>query len=350
MTIANRMSVLIKAVLVLIFPVQLFLYGLFLVPLEHKNAEYSQIKNQVQGASTSVKENRESSLKGKLSDSTYGNENSGGAGLIPQRKKSYYDEKIFASASVVIDVDSGTILHYDNGRLKMPIASLTKMMTAIVVIEKVKDLNETVTIDEEALSVDGTKVGCPRSGYCIDERLHIGEKLTVNDLLTAMLLNSANDAAVALGKHIAGSQKEFAKLMNEKARELNLRDSNFRNPSGLDEENFYSSAYDIARATAYSMRYDKIWEIMKIPKISITSTDGKYTHNLKNTDVIMNEIPNCLGGKTGFTYEAGKSLMMAAADPVYGRHRVVAVILNDNDRWIDMKRLIAWTFENYEWK
>lgn len=290
------------------------------------------------------------SFRGSLADDPTQKESFGGSGYIPQRKKSFYGTKVFSSSSVVLDVDSGTILHYDEGRLQMPIASLTKMMTAIVVLEKVKNLDEEVLIDEEAVLAEGTKVGCPRSGYCVDERLRKGEKVTVKDLLMAMLLNSANDAAIALGKHVAGSQKEFAKIMNEKAKDLNLGDSKFCNPSGLDEDDCYSSAYDLARITAYSMKYDLIWKVMKLPEVEIGSCDGKYTHRLKNTDLLLGQIPNCLGGKTGFTYNAGKSLMMAAADPQSGKHRVIAVILNDNNRWEDMTKLINWTFENYEWK
>jgi len=251
---------------------------------------------------------------------------------------------------VAIDVDSGTILHYDKGRDRTPIASLTKIMTAVIVMEKVKDLDEVVTIDNEALSADGTKVGCPTSVLCTAERLHSNEKITVKDLLTAMLIDSANDAAVALGKHVAGTQKAFGEMMNEKARELNLDDSRFCNPSGLDEDSCYSSAYDLARITAYSMKYDTIWKIMKIQETSVRSCDGKYEHMLKNTDMLLGEIPNCLGGKTGFTYNAGKSLMMAAADPTTGKHKIVAVIINDNQRWEDMRNLIDWTFGNYEWR
>ncbi len=292
----------------------------------------------------------EKSFKGSIAEKGKPDEGFGGSGYIPQRKKNYYNLKIFAGSSVVVDVDSGTILHYDDGRKQTPIASLTKMMTAVVVMGKVKDLDERVAIDEEALRADGTKVGCPTSVYCNDEKLHLGESLTAKDLLTAMLLSSANDAAIALGKHVAGSQKAFADLMNEKARELNLSDSNFCNPSGLDEDGCYSSAYDIARIAAYSMRYDLVWKIMKSSETEIGSCDGKYSHLLKNTDLLLGQIPNCLGGKTGFTYNAGKSLMLAAADPAGGKHKVVAVILNDNNRWEDMTKLVNWTFDNYEWK
>lgn len=335
----------LSALLVIIFlPTQFWTAGLFFEPQNMKTVP----AEKVQGVSDDKKEG--ASFENKIPASNQDGDGFGGSGFVPQRKKNFYDTKVFASSSVVIDVDSGTILHYDKGREKIPIASLTKMMTAVLVMEKIKNLDEAVAVDEEALLADGTKVGCPRSGYCIDERLHPGEKLTARDLLAAMLLNSANDAAVALGKHIAGSQKAFGGMMNEKAEELNLGDSNFCNPSGLDEDDCYSSAYDIARIAAYSMRYDLIWKMMKFPELEIRSTDGKYSHLLKNTDILLDQVPNCLGGKTGFTYNAGKSLLLAAADPAAGRHKIIAVILNDNSRWEDMRNLVGWTFENYEWK
>jgi D-alanyl-D-alanine carboxypeptidase len=219
-------------------------------------------------------------------------------------------------------------------------------------MEKVPNLDEVVTIDKEAFATEGAKVGCPTSilSECNSERLHIGEKITVKNLLTAMLIDSANDAAIALGKHIAGSQKDFADMMNAKAEEMNLGDSHFCNPSGLDVAGCYSSAYDLARIAAYSMKYDTIWKIMRTQETSVQSCDGKYEHILKNTDVLLGQIPNCLGGKTGFTYNAGKSLMLAATDPETEKHKVIAVILNDNNRWEDMKNLLDWTFSNYEWK
>jgi len=259
-----------------------------------------------------------------------------------------------AHASVVIDADAGTILHYDKGREQRQIASLTKLMTATLVMEKVKNLDEEVVIDDEAVYVEGTKIGCPRSGYCISQRLRIGEKISVRSLLQAMLMNSANDAAIALGKHIAGSQDAFADLMNQKAKELGLSDTHFCTPSGLEPEGreaqCFSSAYDIARIAAYSMRYETVWKMFKLPNNSvITSIDGKTAHTILNTDLAIDQVPNLLGGKTGFTPLAGYSLLMGATDPT-GKHRVIAVLLDDPTRWVDMKATLGWTFASYQWE
>jgi serine-type D-Ala-D-Ala carboxypeptidase (penicillin-binding protein 5/6) len=341
------MNALSLVLLSIFIPTQFYFAGIFLSPQNQPTA----VAEKIEGV-TDIKTSTENALsfKNAIPDPPKSETALGDSGYIPQRKKGYYDAKVFAGSSVVIDVDSGTILHYDKGRTKMPIASLTKIMTATLVMEKVGDLNEQVTIDNEDLSADGTKVGCPTSVLCTSERMRVGEKITVGDLLKAMLLDSANDAAIALGKYVGGSQKGFAEMMNEKADELNLGDSHFCNPSGLDEDGCYSSAYDLARIAAYSMKYENIWKIMKIDETSVRSCDGKYEHLLKNTDRLLGEVPNCIGGKTGFTYNAGKSLMMAATDPATGKHRVVAVILNDNKRWDDMRNLLDWTFDNYEWK
>lgn len=275
------------------------------------------------------------------------------SGFMPVKKNGASDIKILAGASVVIDADSGTILHYDEGKKRTQVASLTKLMTAVLAYENIKDLNEPVVITEESCSLPGTVVGCPRSGYCLSNRLYLGETVRAMDLLKAALINSANDAATALGVHIAGSEEKFVDMMNKKASDMGLKDTHFCTPSGLEidgqEGDCYSSAYDIARIAAYSMKYEKIWEIMRIPEEQFYSINGKYLHQLKSTDLILASTPNYLGVKTGFTPFAGKSLLAGATDDSK-KHRIVAVILNDNNRWEDIKILTDWVFENYNWQ
>lgn len=273
--------------------------------------------------------------------------------FTPIRKSDYADVKIFAGSSVAIDVDSGTILHYAEGRKQTQIASLTKLMTATLVMENVKNLDEEILITKEMLNVPGTVVGCPTSVFCNSNRMYVGEKISVRSLLKAMLLNSANDAATALGIHTAGSFDEFVKMMNDKAKSLGLKDTNFCTPSGLEidgeESKCYSSAYDIARIASYSLKYELIWDIMRIPEDQIYSSDGTFMHQLKNTDILLSEIPNCLGGKTGFTPLAGKSLLLVTTDETK-KHKIITVLLNDDNRWENMKKLVSWVFDNYEWR
>jgi len=304
----------------------------------------------------------ESAVKGEMDVKT----NSDSANLLsqysfpipvysPVKKEGISDLHIpNAHSSIVIDVDSGTILHYNKGEEERQIASLTKMMTAVLVVENIEDLeNEKVVIDEEAVYAEGTRIGCPRTGYCVGTRLKVGEVISAKELLKAMLMNSANDSAIALAKHIGGTQEKFAKIMNEKAGEMGLKNSNFCTPSGLEitgkEDQCYSSAYDIARIAAYSMKYSVIWDIFKIPNTTIYSFDNKISHEILNTNAVLEEMPECLGAKTGFTPLAGRSLMMAATDKLK-KHKVIAVLLDDPYRWGDAKEMINWAFNSYEWK
>ncbi|MCX6762675.1 MAG: serine hydrolase [Candidatus Moranbacteria bacterium] len=257
-------------------------------------------------------------------------------------------------AFVVVDADTGKILAGNHEADRRQIASLTKMMTAILTMEKIENLDDPISVGEEEVYIEGTKIGCPRSGYCISPRLRIGEQVSAKNLLQAMLINSANDAAVALGKHISGSQEKFADLMNQKAQQMGLTDTHFCTPSGLEpdgrESECYSSAADIARIAAYSMRYDLIWNMFDYPNnCEITSCDGQTSHTLLNTDVAMSDIPNAMGAKTGFTPAAGYSLLLGASDATK-LHRVVVVVLDDPYRWQDIRTAIDWTFKAYSWE
>lgn len=257
-----------------------------------------------------------------------------------------------AHASVIMDAESGKVLYARNADDKRQIASLTKLFTALIVVERIPDLSVPVTIDEEAIYTAGTRIGCPRSGYCPGVRFTVGEQLTVHDLLKAALMNSANDAAIALGKHIGGTQEGFARIMNERAHELGLKDSLFCTPSGLEidgEENrCYSSARDIATIASVALQHDVLWEIMKIEETNITSIDGKLTHEVFNTDQLIGSMPNLVGTKTGFTPLAGYSLLAVATDSS-GEHPVIAVVLNDPYRWQSIQSMFHWSFESFDW-
>ncbi|MDR3583557.1 MAG: serine hydrolase [Candidatus Pacebacteria bacterium] len=272
---------------------------------------------------------------------------------MPVETADFQDINIWSHESVVIDVDSGTILHYQNGRQHAQIASLTKVMTATLTLENVKDLDSIITITPAMLNVEGTRVGCPTSVLCTSQELVPGEKISVRSLLTAMLLDSANDAATALGTYVGGTPKNFVTMMNAKAKSLGLQDTHFCTPSGLEidghEDECYSSAYDLARIAVYSLKYPLLWSMMRTQTATVYSADNRIAHSCQNTDELLSEMPDVFGGKTGFTPLAGKSLMLGATDPT-GKHRVVAVVLNDESFWSDMEKLVNWTFENYTWK
>lgn len=260
---------------------------------------------------------------------------------------------VTAHASIIMDAESGKVLYERNAHEQRQIASLTKLFTATIVMEQVKDLDELVTIDEEAVYAEGTRVGCPRSGFCNGVRLKPGEQMSVRNLLKAALMNSANDAAIALGKHIGKTQDGFAKIMNERAKELGLENSNFCTPSGLEpdgrEAECYSSAADIAKVTIHALKYPEIWEIMRNEKQFITSADGRYQHEIFNTDELLGQFPNLIGTKTGFTPLAGYSLLAVATDYT-ANHKVVAVVLDDQSRWQSIRSMFDWSFQAHDWK
>lgn len=302
-------------------------------------------EQSIQGLVQGVQAQKIETLKAQATDSPQ---------YVPVRDAEATDLYIpNAHAFVVIDADTGSVLAGNHATDQRQIASLTKMMTAILAMEKIKDLDEVVTIDEESVYAEGTKIGCPRSGYCMSQRLKLGEQISARNLLQAMLMNSANDAAIALGKHMAGSQDAFADVMNNKAKQMGLANTHFCTPSGLEpdgrESECYSSAADIARIAAYAMRYDYIWKIFRQPTNTIlASVDGKIEHTILNTDLVLGEIPDVIGGKTGFTPLAGYSLLMGVSDPST-KHRIIAVLLDDTTRWQDIRTAIKWTFSSHTW-
>ncbi|MCA9365090.1 MAG: D-alanyl-D-alanine carboxypeptidase [Candidatus Moranbacteria bacterium] len=274
--------------------------------------------------------------------------------LIPSRKEGAVDlVMVNAHASAIIDAQTQTVLHFHEGNAHRQIASLTKIATALFVTKKIENLDEVVTISESALQVEGTRVGCPRSGYCISPRMFPGEKITVKNLMRAALMNSANDAAKALAEHVAGSEEEFVSQLNEYVQQMGLRDTHFCTASGLEitgkEDQCYSSAYDIARIGAEAIKNKDILEILQTPAKSITSSDKKQTHDLLNTNKLLGQIPELLGTKTGFTPLAGYSLLGFATDPS-GEHTIVSAMLDNPYRWEDIKEMITWVGENYQWK
>jgi len=260
-----------------------------------------------------------------------------------------------AHSAILLDAATGIPIFEQDADERRAIASITKLMTAMIAVEETKSLDEPVTIPEDAVYAEGTRVGCPRSGYCIGERLRVGERVSVRNLLKAALMNSANDAAISLAEHVSGSQEKFAEKMNRRASELGLSNTRFCTPSGLElddaaaEENCYSSARDVAKIAAYALHYDVLWETMRMEKTTIPSADGKYEHEIFNTDQLLG-YPNLIGTKTGFTPRAGYSLLAVAGDPVVGKHRLIAVVLDDSTRWQSVRDMFSWGFGSYEWK
>jgi D-alanyl-D-alanine carboxypeptidase (penicillin-binding protein 5/6) len=244
---------------------------------------------------------------------------------------------ITARSAVVYDLSSGTILYSKNLDEKLPIASLTKLMTALVVFEKA-DLNAEAIIRKEDLLGIGNTVG-----------LVAGEKIKVSNLLKAMLIPSGNDAALALASFVGGSPEKFAEMMNAKAGQLNLVATKFSNPAGWDNwaknENF-SNSLDLIKITQEFLSHEELWEIVKIKETVVTSVDGKYTHRLKTTNQLLLDNPNVEGIKTGFTSKALGNLITLYNHN--GTH-VLTIILNSDNREDDSRKLIDWALTVYKW-
>jgi len=246
-------------------------------------------------------------------------------------------------SAIAIDADSGKILFAKDEKKKMPLASLTKMMSAIIIVEHISDWEDEVLISKEAAFAGGAAV-----------HLKWDEKVKAGDLLKAMLMNSDNSAAIALAEHVAGSKGAFVDLMNKKAEEIGTTDSIFTDPSGLEDEKQHSTAYDMARITQYAMKNEKILDVMQTKgPLQITSCDGTINHRVGNTNNFLKDerlAPRVIIGKTGFTYNAGYNLMMAMCDKKKER-KIIGVILNGDDkmRWTEMEDMLEWSFNNYSW-
>lgn len=233
---------------------------------------------------------------------------------------------VSAEAAVLMHADSGRVLYEKNADEHMLIASTTKIMTAIVVLEHCK-LDDLVEVDSRSAGIEGSSM-----------YLKAGESYTVEDLLYGLMLVSGNDAASALALHVADNMEDFAELMNEKAQELGMTESSFKNAHGLDEEGHYSTARDMAKLAAYCMENEDFARIAG----TVSHTVGEQT--LVNHNRLLREYDGCLGLKTGYTMAAGRTLVTCAERD---GARYVCVTLDDPDDWDDHKSLYDWAFANY---
>ncbi|HZG55435.1 D-alanyl-D-alanine carboxypeptidase family protein [Paenibacillus sp.] len=237
-----------------------------------------------------------------------------------------------AAASSVIDVKSGRIVFQENGDERMRIASLTKVMTAIVAIENA-ELTEIVKVGPGAYGKEGSSI-----------YLHLGEEMTLHNMLYGLMLRSGNDAATAIAEHVGGSLEGFVFLMNEKARELGMKNSSFKNPHGLDEEGHYSSANDMAVLSAYALRNPTFQEIVKTKVKKAPNPNEEWDYRWTNKNKMLSMYEGADGVKTGYTTLARRTLISSATR---GGQQFAVVTLNDGDDWNDHKRLLDYAFQYY---
>ena len=238
-----------------------------------------------------------------------------------------------ARIALIYDRASGRIIYEKNGNKQTPMASTTKILTAIVTLENA-DLKETVTIESKAAGIGGSKLGLKKN-----------DKITVNDLLYGLMLRSGNDAAVALAIHVGGSIEGFADMMNKKAEELGLTNSHFVVPHGLDNEGHYTTAYELAKMADYALNIPKFKEI--VSNKSATIYINGYPKAINNTNKLLGSVSGVYGVKTGFTNGAGRCLVSSCKR---GELDIITVIIGadtNNQRTADTKELIEYAFNNF---
>jgi D-alanyl-D-alanine carboxypeptidase (penicillin-binding protein 5/6) len=252
----------------------------------------------------------------------------------------FQDER---TAVFATDLQSGKTLLAEHEERAQPIASLTKIMTALIILEN-HDLNEVVTVDLAATEAAGSRID-----------IYEYEKLSVRTLLEAALIPSANDAAVALAIFHAGSEENFVKEMNQKAAELELKSAQFFNATGLDlldeNEQPYGnlmSARDILKLTRIALQDDFFRETVAKRSFDGTSVDEEFYHEKDSTNELLDTFLNLKGVKTGFTYLAGQCFVALGETP-QGKE-VLTVLLGSPDRFGETKKLLSWIYDSFEWR
>ncbi len=232
-----------------------------------------------------------------------------------------------ASSAILMDADSGRILYAQNIHEQRLIASITKLMTALVAVEQTADLDEEFPVPPECIGIEGSSI-----------YLQANEKMSMRGLLYGLLLQSGNDAAVAIACRVAGSIDSFAELMNQRAQKLGMKHSHFTNPSGLNDEGHYSTAYDMALLACACLKNEVVAEICAAKSITIG------TRTFVNHNKLLHRYEGCVGMKTGYTERAGRTLVSAAKR---NGQTLVCVTLNDRDDWNDHEDLFDYGFECY---
>ena len=239
-----------------------------------------------------------------------------------------------AESAVLIDADHQSVIFEKNCDRKMGMASTTKIMTALVAVENC-DIKTTIEVSPKAVGIEGSSI-----------YLFASERFTLEELLYALLLRSANDAAAAIAIAVGGSIENFAEMMNERASEMGLQNTHFTNPHGLSDKEHYTSAKDLAIITSYLLKNETLKKIVSTYKITIPfDSEQENPRFLVNHNKLLKSYDGAIGVKTGFTKATGRCLVSAAErDGV----TLIAVTLNAPDDWNDHKTMLDFGFDSYE--
>lgn len=235
-----------------------------------------------------------------------------------------------AKGAILIERDSGRILYAKNAFVKMPEASTTKIMTALLALEY-GNLDEVVKVDFKSIGVEGSSI-----------YLRKDEKILLRDLVYGLMLRSGNDASIAIAIHISGSVEDFAKLMNNKAKQIGASSTNFTNPHGLHNDNHYTTAYDLAIITREALKHEEFRKIVSTVKWISGRNENKLFFN-KNKTLWQYEGGD--GVKIGFTKKAGRCLVSSATR---NDMQLISVVLNDGNWFNDCYRMLDYGFNNYK--
>lgn len=251
---------------------------------------------------------------------------------IPQKVDASFG--VSAASAVLMEQSTGRVIYEKDAHTKRRIASITKIMTAILAIESGK-MNQYVKVSEKATRTEGSSI-----------YLKPGEKIKLKDLVYGLMLRSGNDAATAIAEYVGGSVDGFAYLMNQKAREIGMFDTHFANPSGLDDsDNHYSTAYDMALLMRYAMQNKTFAKISGTKVYRAPNPTEAWDRVWKNKNRLLTKYQYCTGGKTGYTKQAKRTLVTTATK---GDMSLIAVTLNDSDDWNDHISLYETGFKQYD--
>jgi D-alanyl-D-alanine carboxypeptidase len=244
---------------------------------------------------------------------------------------------IDANAAMLAHLETGRVLYERNATANVPIASLTKLLSAIVA-EDLFERSEIVTIASTSIRVDGQK-----------QTLYRDERIAVGELVTMMLVESSNDAAYALADYAHQQGIDFVAQMNAMALSIGMQRCTFTDPAGLDDAAF-CSADDLLRLVRYALSHaPQLWPVMAVPTLTVQSADGRIMHEIKSTNELLGTMEGIVGGKTGYTDGALGCLILVVKLPEKG-DTLISIVLGSQGRFSDTRTLVRWAQEAYRWQ
>ena len=256
---------------------------------------------------------------------------------FPIRDTGVVAPELTAKSFLIYDTKNEKVIFSKDSGRSLPVASLTKLLTAIISLETLNS-TDLIAISSGSFNVDGE-----------GPDFHLHEELNFNNLLGAMLVKSSNDAALAIAKTVEQKTGEsFAVTMNKKARQIGMTQTHFLDPAGLNDEG-YATVRDLLRLVRYSKNYPEVWEFIGSKFLDVVSVDGKFSHHFESTNKLWGNLPNLVGGKTGYT-DGALGCMIIEENLPEQSSSVIVILLGSTDRFGEVKKLTDWTRAAFRWK